>query len=131
LDKDLLGALSGGSFRDGLNLLTTVQPALKPFVGLASSVVGAVLKRSENRQIHSFNLGFDFSTIQTSVVLRHGSFAIIQTDEDDWDWSQLAWNVDSQRIVKKGTDEPLPFNYLVLRISPYDDGDTAKKKPAV
>jgi hypothetical protein len=39
--------------------------------------------------------------------------------------------VDSQRIVKKGTDEPLPFNYLVLRISPYDDGDTAKKKPGV
>jgi hypothetical protein len=31
-----------------------LQPALKPFVGLASSVVGAVLKRSKNRQIHSF-----------------------------------------------------------------------------
>jgi hypothetical protein len=59
--EEFLAALSGSSFRDGLSLLTTVQPALKPFVGLASSVVGAVLKRSQNKQIHSFSLGFDFS----------------------------------------------------------------------
>ena len=100
-DEDFLAALSGGSFRDGLNLLTTVQPALKPFVGLASSVVGAVLKRSKNKQIHSFNLGFDFSESQTSVALRHGSFAIIQTDDHEWDWSKLAWNMSSQRVVRK------------------------------
>ncbi|MGY3690148.1 hypothetical protein ACVIGA_000228 [Bradyrhizobium sp. USDA 3240] len=120
-DEDFLAALSGGSFRDGLNLLTTVQPALKPFVGLASSVVSAVLKRSKNRQIHSFNLGFDFSDSPTSVALRHGSFAIIQTDENDWDWSRLAWNVGSQRIVQKDTGAAIPFNYLILKISPFED----------
>lgn len=118
-DEDFLAALSGGSFRDGLNLLTTVQPALKPFVGLASSVVGAVLKRSKNKQIHSFNLGFDFSESQTSVALRHGSFAIIQTDDHDWDWSKLAWNVSSQRVVQKDTGAAIPFNYLILKISPF------------
>lgn len=120
-DEEFLAALSGGSFRDGLSLLTTVQPALKPFVGLASSVVGAVLKRSKNRQIHSFNLGFDFSESQTSVALRHGSFAIVQTDDHDWDWSHLAWNASSQRIVQKDTGFAIPFNYLVLKISPFED----------
>lgn len=118
-DEDFLAALSGGSFRDGLNLLTTVQPALKPFVGLASSVVGAVLKRSKNKQIHSFNLGFDFSESQTSVALRHGSFAIIQTDNHEWDWSKLAWNVSSQRVVRKDSGAVIPFNYLILKISPF------------
>lgn len=120
-DEDFLAALSGGSFRDGLSLLTTVQPALKPFVGLASSVVGAVLKRSKNKQIHSFNLGFDFSESQTSVALRHGSFAIVQTDDHDWDWSNLAWNASSQRIVRKDTYASIPFNYLILKISPFED----------
>jgi hypothetical protein len=119
-DEEFIAALSGGSFRDGLNLLTTVQPALKPFVGLASSVVGAVLKRSKNKQIHSFNLGLDFSESKTSVALRHGSFAIIQTDEHEWDWSKLAWNVSSQRIVRKDTNAPIAFNYIILKISPFD-----------
>lgn len=118
-DEDFLAALSGGSFRDGLNLLTTVQPALKPFVGLASSLVGAVLKRSKNKQIHSFNLGLDFSESRTSVALRHGSFAVIQTDDHDWDWSRLAWNVSSQRILRKDTGAVIPFNYLILKISPF------------
>ena len=120
-DEDFLAALSGSSFRDGLSLLTTVQPALKPFVGLASSVVGAVLKRSKNKQIHSFNLGFDFAESQTSVALRHGSFAIVQTDDHDWDWSRLAWNADSQRIVHKDTGAAIAFNYLILKISPFND----------
>lgn len=120
-DDDLLAALSSGSFRDGLGLLTTVQPALKPFVGLASSVVNAVLKRSKNMQIHFFKLGFDFATNQTSAALRHGSFAVIQADDVDWDWKKLAWNVDAQQIVYADTQKSIPFNYLVLRISPFEE----------
>jgi hypothetical protein len=84
-------------------------------------VVGAVLKRSKNRQIHSFNLGFDFSESQTSVALRHGSFAIIQTDDHEWDWSKIAWNVNSQRIVRTDSGAVIPFNYLILKIAPFED----------
>ncbi|MFL9502292.1 hypothetical protein ACJMQP_19700 [Rhodopseudomonas palustris] len=120
-DEDLLAALSTGSFREGLSLLTTVQPALKPFVGLASSVVNAVMKRSENAQIQFFKLGFDFSQNQTSVALRHGSFAVIQADDASWDWTKLAWNVDAQQIVHSATGKAIPFNYLILRISPYEE----------
>jgi hypothetical protein len=120
-DEDLLTALSSGSFREGLGLLTTVQPALKPFVGLASSVVTAVMKRSENAQIQFFKLGLDFSENQTSVALRHGSFAVIQADDVNWDWKKLAWNVDAQQIVDIATGKSIPFNYLILRISSYEE----------
>ncbi len=120
-DEDLLAALSSGTFREGLGLLTTVQPALKPFVGLASSVVTAVLKRSKNRQIQFFKLGLDFSTNQTSVALRHGSFAVIQADDVAWDWSSLAWNSDAQQVVRRETNEAIGFNYLVFRVSPYEE----------
>lgn len=120
-DDDLLAALSSGTFREGLGLLTTVQPALKPFVGLASSVVSAVLKRSKNKQIQFFKLGLDFSTNQTSVALRHGSFAIIQADNANWEWSKLAWNADSQQIVRREDGQSIGFNYLVFRVSPFEE----------
>lgn len=120
-DEDLLAALSSGSFREGLGLLTTVQPALKPFVGLASSVVTAVMKRSKNAQIQFFKLGLDFSKNQTSVALRHGSFAVIQADDANWAWKNLSWNADAQQIVDSGTKKSIPFNYLVFRISPFEE----------
>ncbi|WP_322517162.1 hypothetical protein SR870_06285 [Rhodopseudomonas palustris] len=53
--------------------------------------------------------------------MRDGSFAIIQTDQNDWDWSKLAWNVGSQCIVDKDAGAAIPFNYLILKISPFND----------
>lgn len=120
-DDELLAALSSGTFREGLGLLTTAQPALKPFVGLASSVVTAVLKRSKNKQIQFFKLGLDFSTNQTSVALRHGSFAVIQADNVDWDWEKLAWNADAQQIVRRADGESPGYNYLVFRVSKFEE----------
>lgn len=120
-DDDLLAALNSGPFQDGLGLLTTAQPALKPFVGLTTSVVNAVLKRSKNRQIYKFKLGLDFSTNQTAVALRYGSFVVVQGSEPDWDWEKLGWNAHSQQIIDKGTDTPITYNYLVFRVSDYHD----------
>lgn len=118
-DTELLAALSSGPFREGLGLLTTAQPALKPFVGLTTSVVNAVLKRSENKEVYHFKLGLDFETSQTSVALRYGSFVVVQGDDHHWDWSTLSWNVDAQQIVHRETGEPINHNYLVFRVSPF------------
>lgn len=120
-DDELLAALSSGPFREGLGLLTTAQPALKPFVGLTTSVVNAVLKRSANREVYRFKLGLDFEESQTSVALRYGSFAIVQGDDHNWDWSLLAWNMDAQQIVNKVSGEPISFNYLVFRVSAFHE----------
>lgn len=120
-DDDILAALNSGPFRDGLGLLTMAQPALKPFVSLASSFVNAVLKRSQNKQIYHFKLGLDFSNSQTSAALRYGSFAVVQIDDAGWNWENYRWNASAQQIVKAATGEALEFNYLVFRVSPYDE----------
>ena len=57
-------------------LLTMAQPALKPPVGLAQSVVTAVLGRSRNKPVYNFPLGLDFATSQTAAKLRYGSFVV-------------------------------------------------------
>lgn len=120
-DDDLLAALNSGPFREGLGLLTMAQPALKPFVGLTSSVVNAVLKRSKNRPVWNFKLGLDFSANQTGVALRHGSFIVVQGNSHEWDWSTVVWNVDAQQILDRSTGEPISFNYIVFRVSEYHE----------
>jgi len=120
-DEDILTALGSGPFREGLALLTTVQPALKPFVSLAGSLVGAVLKRSKNKQIQFFKLGLDFASNQTSAKLRHGSYAVIQGDDSNWSWKDVVWSADSQQILRRADLQRVGFNYLVFRVSPYEE----------
>lgn len=121
VDDELLSALESGPFKQGLSLLTVAQPALKPFVGLAGSLVGAVLKRNENKQIYWFKLGLDFNQSQTSAKLRHGSYVVVQGDRSNWSWNQVKWDVGSQQIVRKEDGKGIPFNYLIFRVSPFED----------
>lgn len=122
-DEVLLSALGDGAFKEGLSLLTTAQPALKPFVGLAKSVVTAVLKRSQNKTVYNFRLGLDFATSQTAAKLRHGSFVVIQGDEASWSWNDVRWNAGSQQIVRHYDNLPIELNYMIFRVSPYDQDD--------
>jgi hypothetical protein len=123
LDTELLQALESGAFKQGLSLLTVAQPALKPFVGLAGSLVGAVLKRNENRQIYWFKLGLDFNPSQTSAKLRHGSYVVVQGDQSNWSWEQVKWDAGAQQIVRRGDGTAIPFNYMIFRVSPFEDDD--------
>lgn len=120
-DEVLLGALGSGPFRDGLSLLTTAQPALKPFVGLAGSLVTSVLSRSKNKPIYSFKLGLDFEQSRTSAKLRHGSFIVIQGDDSRWSWNDVVWNADAQQLVRRSDGSTLEYNYLVFRVSAYNE----------
>ena len=122
-DKDevLLAALGSGPFRDGLSLLTTAQPALKPFVGLAGSLVTSVLSRNRNKEIYSFKLGLDFERSRTSARLRHGSFVVIQGNDSRWSWNDVVWNADAQQLVRQHDGSTLNYNYLVFRVSAYNE----------
>lgn len=120
VDDELLSALESGPFKQGLSLLTVVQPALKPFVGLAGSLVGAVLRRSENTQIYWFKLGLDFSQSQTAAKLRHGSYVVVQGDQSNWSWDQVKWDAGAQQILRKADGKAIPFNYLIFRVSPFE-----------
>lgn len=119
-DELLLSALGSGPFRDGLALLTTAQPALIPFVGLAGSVVNSVMKRQRNRQVFHFKLGLDFAGSASGAGLRLGSYVIVQGSDVAWTWDQYVWRPDAQQVVRKADGAPIDFNYLVVRVSPYE-----------
>ena len=118
-DDDLmLEALGNATFRNGLSLLTTVQPALKPFVKLAEGLVTSVAKRSANCEVFKFALGLDFSNSATSAKLGLGSYVVVQTDEYEWDWSNFTWNTGSGLVVPKSDkNSSLKLNYMVFGIS--------------
>lgn len=118
-DDTILNAIASGPFKEGLGLLTKVQPALKPFVGLTNSVVQSVLSRSKNVQVFNFKLGLDFAKSQTSVPLRLGSFIVVQGDNANWDWDAFCWSTSSAQVLDKINKQPIPYNYIVFRVSEY------------
>jgi hypothetical protein len=126
-DDKLIEALGSDTFRSGLALLTSAQPALKPFVGLAGSVVKAVVSRNKNCQVYSFKLGLDFAGGTTSARLREGSYVVVQADQTQWKWSDMAWNTSTQAVVQRQNDAPIPFNYMVFGVSRFTGNEAAGK----
>lgn len=115
-DDALLEAIDSPGFQEGLSLLTTSQPVLKPFVNLAEGMVKSILRRHKNRDIFNFAMGLDFSKNATAVKLRLGSYIIVQTNETDWDWDDFEW--DNNTLKSTGSDgEPVQLNYMVLGVS--------------
>lgn len=117
-DNAILTALDSSTFKSGLSLITTAQPALKPFADLAGSVVKAALTRNKNRQVHTFNLGLDFSNNATSARLRLGSYIVVQTNENTWNWNSVVWDSQSQSMkMKDGTETKV--NYMAFGVSAF------------
>ena len=126
VDDDVLRALDSPAFKSGLALITSAQPALKPFAGLATSVVQSAANRTKNKQVHSFNLGLDFSGTATSAKLRHGSYVVVQSDGAGWNWDEFVWDCGSMMLRRKQTNETPHANYMVFGISPYFAASTPK-----
>lgn len=119
-DDGIVAALDDQAFKNGLSLLTTVQPALKPLSTLASAAVKAIASRSKNKQIHSFKLGLDFSAGSTSARLRHGSYVVVQADPVGWNWDTFEWNRESLAIQPKGSPGIImKFNYMIFGVSSF------------
>ncbi|UHS61339.1 hypothetical protein HRR99_07340 [Agrobacterium vaccinii] len=117
-DDMMLDALGNATFRDGLSLLTTAQPVLKPFVKLADGVVTSVLNRNKNREVFKFALGLDFSNSRTTAKLKLGSYVVVQTDETEWKWDDFVWDAASGAVLPRSDKtKALSLNYLVFGIS--------------
>ncbi len=123
IDDTILATLDTPAFKNGLALLNTAQPALKPLTCLAAAAVDTTLKRKKNVQVHSFDLGLDFAGGATSARLRHGSYVVVQTDSGAiWDWGQFFWNTDGLALQYRA--EParqLDFNYMVFGVTAFSD----------
>lgn len=125
-DDLVMAVFETPAFKNGLTLLNTAQPALKPLTSLASATVSAIAKRSSNVQIHTYELGLDFDGSATSARLRYGSYIIVQTDDGShWDWTDYEWSADGMALHPAGEPDKTPyFNYMVFAVSPFSQEET-------
>jgi len=128
-DEMVLATFDSPAFKNGLALLHTAQPALKPLTSLATSVVASTLQRKKNAQIHSFDLGLDFGSNSTSARLRLGSYVVVQSDDaGDWDWSQYSWSGDGMTLKPNDLSKSIDFNYMVFGVTTFSDASAVAEK---
>lgn len=126
-DEMVLNILDTPAFTNGLTLLHTAQPALKPLTSLAMATVKAIAKRDKNAVVQQFDLGLDFDGSATSARLSYGSYIVVQSDESNsWDWTDYEWNANGMALYPKGKPEESPhFNYMVFAVSPFSPAPAA------
>jgi hypothetical protein len=122
-DEALLRFLDGDAFTSGLQLLTTAQPALGPFVALTLGLTQTIAKRHRNVPVQKVDLGLDFSPIPLRPKLAEGSYIAVQIPQSDqtvWDWDDWRYNPANGHLTS--TEDPallIPYNYFVVSISRY------------
>jgi hypothetical protein len=125
-DERLLGFLESDTFKSGLRLATTAQPAIAPLAATAVGLTKALASRSRNVPVQDFALGLDFSSIATRARLAEGSYLAVQVPEVEhaaWNWDDWAYHPTSGQVVSRADARSLiPYNYLVFSISRFDPG---------
>lgn len=116
-DEKMLNFMDGDVFKNGLELLNTVNPALPVVTGFATGITKAVLSRNKNVLVQAFDMGLDFSTIKTRAKLKEGSYVVVQAPVP-FDWSQWVYSPTNGQIISSGdTNKTIPYNYIVFSIS--------------
>jgi hypothetical protein len=117
-DEDILNVLESQTFDNGLKLLTTAQPVLKPFTEMTVGLAKTLAKRNRNFLVQDFYLGLDFDGAGGGARLRIGSYIAVQAPSDpaiDWrDW--IYSPNDSAIVLRADAKVSLPYNYLVFRV---------------
>lgn len=126
-DNVVLDALNGEAFKSGLSLVASIQPALKPFVGLAASIVKAAAGRSRNKKVFKFDLGLDFNQGNLSARLRRGSYIIVQRGGGSWRWPSFSFARSTRQVHRTADDQLLELNYLVISVDDFE-GEAAPQK---
>jgi hypothetical protein len=123
-DEAFLGFLESDTFRQGLRLATTVQPAIGLFSETALALTRSIATRNRNVAVQDFYLGLDFSSIASRARLAEGSYLAVQIPETlqtVWRWDEWVYDRAVGRVVNKEDPTKLvPYNYLVLGVSRYD-----------
>ncbi|PSB04984.1 hypothetical protein C7B64_01745 [Merismopedia glauca CCAP 1448/3] len=121
-DEAVLEALESSTFQNGLKLLTTAQPAIAPFTAISLGLVKLLAKRNRNVAVQKFDLGLDFDSAALAIRLAEGNYIAVQVPhETAIDWNKWVYKPDLGAIVHKADDSLLEYNYLVFRVSRYQD----------
>jgi hypothetical protein len=124
-DERLLSFLESDVFKAGLQLATTVQPAIAPLSGMAIGLTRMVAGRHRNVPVQDFYLGLDFDNILSGARLAAGSYVAVQIPqslESIWDWDEWVFNPQRGLIVKKDDQMGLiPYNFIVFGVRHYEE----------
>jgi hypothetical protein len=118
-DAKLIGFLDSDIFRNGLNLLNTLNPALPVITEFATGLTKGILKRNENICVQNIFMGLDFASTPGGANLAQGSYVAVQVPQaEEWDWSEWVYNARNGQIVPEGNLKgTVPYNYLVFGVS--------------
>jgi hypothetical protein len=124
-DQKFLGFLESDVFKSGLKLVSTIQPAITPLSEMVLGVTRSVLKRNENKSVQDFDMGLDFSAIPAGARLAEGAYLAVQIPEAIevlWSWDDWVYNPANGQVVNKDDPQQLiPYNYVILGISRYEE----------
>lgn len=116
-DQAILDVLESSAFKEGLKLMGKLQPALPQLVGLASGITKNLLGRLMNVQIQAFDLGLDFSSNQSSIRLRRGSYVVVQVPgKAMWRWEDWRFDRNTMSVVD-AAGYPAPYNVIVFGVA--------------
>lgn len=120
-DEAFLTFLESDAFKAGLQLATTMQPAIGLFSETALALTKAIAEHNRNVPVQDFYMGLDFSDIATRARLAEGSYLAVQIPEallSIWDWSDWVYGPNSGQVTHTADRTQLiPYNYLVFSIS--------------
>jgi len=124
-DEAAIQFLDSDAFKTGLQLATTVQPAIKPLSEMAIGFTKAIANRRKNVAVQDIQIGLDFSNNPMGARLAEGVYIAVQIPETltrVWDWSDWIYDTSSGQIVKDySRDQLIPYNYLAFGISRYEE----------
>jgi hypothetical protein len=122
-DEALLRFLDGDAFKNGLQLLTTAQPVLAPFVALTVSLTQTIAGRNKNVPVQTVDMGLDFSNLPMRPKLAEGSYIAVQIPETTrsvWSWAGWRYDpVNGNLVSAQDRGLLIPYNYFVLSVSRY------------
>lgn len=117
-DRAALNFMNSGPFKNGLQLLTTAQPAIAPFAGTITGMTELILKRNENRKVQDFFLGLDFDeNAAFGARLAEGNYIVVQAPSSAFQWGDWTYDAESQRVLHKTAKTMIPFNYVCFRVT--------------
>jgi hypothetical protein len=123
-DQKFLEFLDTDVFKAGLQLATTLQPAIAPLTGMALGLTKAIAQRNQNVSVQEFLMGLDFSDDPAGARLAEGSYLAVQIPQSSlliWDWNEWVFNRANGQVVSKVDPKQLiPYNYIIFGVTKYD-----------
>jgi hypothetical protein len=117
-DEAVLTLLESSTFKTGLELLTTAQPAIKPFTAISLGLVKGLAQKHKNVAVQKLYLGLDFEDAPMGLRLAEGNYIAVQVPQENTiDWNNWVYKPNLGTIVNKENNSGLDYNYFVFRVS--------------